>query len=73
MVRTVPFAVGICTQVAISYTMLSVYGVLVGGFTLDTNQETGLFGFIESEYLWYCIGVLGCLSGSVLYVSNAVA
>eukprot|EP00347_Sterkiella_histriomuscorum_P019228 403342450 len=73
LVRTIPAFFGVALSTVVAYILLGTYGLLLGGFTFDFSLETGMFGFLVSNEIWYCIFALGFYCGSVVYCCNALS
>ncbi|CDW88926.1 UNKNOWN [Stylonychia lemnae] len=73
LAQKTPSSVTVTIFVIVSNIMIIIYGLLFNNFTFDRGIETGVWGFMNSQYILYNLFVLGFFCGAVcLYTDMEV-
>jgi len=65
LIKKVPTSLVTLFSISIGFVLIIIFGLLFDTFTLDTDVETGVFGFFDRKYFAYTFLVLGFFTGVV--------
>ncbi|CDW90216.1 UNKNOWN [Stylonychia lemnae] len=72
LVSKIPSSVAVCSTLMFSEIMIIIYGLLFGQFTFDRDKMTGVWGFMNAEYILYTLFIMGLFCGTISIYTAAL-